>query len=465
MSFSKKLSDAFGRIFDSSPFTVEDPIVKLEYVSKGNNVVFGRALKKDFHGELFFLGKVSEQCAGKSYLNADVYVDTTFPHVIYITGTRGSGKSFDLGVILEGISPLVSESAVQNEVTPITSVVIDTQSQFWTLGYEPNQDIAENASQLEDLKKWNLKPNRLANLKIFVPPGTEKFLGVEQVLTIRPRDVLAEDWCALLNQDLYGPQGHVVSSTIDALRANDFSIEDMIRHIEDDANWPNTAETSRRALLYKLEDYARTRLFDANGPGIEAFVTKEYCHLLMLRDLRNEDKALVTAIVARQLFSIMGQMHSKKKVATFFNKPYDGPDLPSKVWLVIDEAHVVAPCDAPSPARAALVEYVKRGRDAGLSLVLATQQPSAIDDRILSQVNLTINHRLTFQADINSATNRIPTKPVQRMKMSGQSYTDFGDMIRLLGAGNSFVSDHGTSRALMVQIRPRVTAHGGYSPI
>ena len=29
----------------------------------------------------------------------------------------------------------------------------------------------------------------------------------------------------------------------------------------------------------------------------------------------------------------------------------------------------------------------------------------------------------------------------------------------------SFVCDHGTSRAIMVQIRPRVSAHGGYSPI
>ncbi|MEJ2788353.1 MULTISPECIES: DUF87 domain-containing protein [unclassified Pseudoxanthomonas] len=466
MSFSKSLTEVFGRIFDTSPFTIEDPIVKVEYVSRGSNIVVGRSLKEEDYSELFFLGKVSEQCsAGKSYLNSDVYLDTTFPHVIYITGTRGSGKSFDLGVIIEGISPLANPSSIQNEVTPITSIVIDTQSQFWTLGYEPNGDIPENAVQLEQLKKWNLKPNRLANLKIFVPPGTEKFLGVEQEITIRPRDVLPEEWCSLFGQDLYGPQGHIISTSIEALQDKNFGIDDLIAHIETDANWPNTSQSSRSALLYKLEDYRRTRLFDQNGVGIEQLLTKEHCHLLMLRDLRNEDKALVTAIIARQLFSVMGKMHSKKKVATFFNKPYDGPDLPNKVWLIIDEAHVVAPCDAPSPARNALIEYVKRGRDAGLSLVLATQQPSAIDDRILSQVNLTINHRLTFQADINSATNRIPSKPVQRMKVSGQSYTDFGDMIRLLGPGNSFVSDHGTSRALMVQIRPRVTAHGGYSPI
>lgn len=465
MSFSKKASDAFGRVFDSSPYTIEDPIVQIEHVSRGNNIVFGRKLDGDEYSQLLYLGKVSEQCVGKSYLNSDVYLDTTFPHVIYITGTRGSGKSFDLGVLLEGISPLAEPSTVQNDVTPITSIVIDTQSQFWTLGFEPNPEIPENSAQLEQLKRWNLKPNRLAKLKIFSPPRAEKFLGTEITLRIRPRDVLAEEWCSLLGQDLYGPQGHIISTTVEALSGTDFELDDVISYIADNSKWPTAAEASRNVLQYKFGDYQRTGLFSANGIGIEDLLTKEHCHLLMLRDLRNEDKALVTAIIARQLFSVMGKMHSTKKVTAFFNKPYNGPDLPNKVWLIIDEAHVVAPCDSSSPARSALIEYVKRGRDAGLSLVLATQQPSAIDDRILSQVNISINHRLTFEADIHSAVNRIPTKRISKMKVSGQTYNDFGDMIRLLGPGNAFVSDHGTSRAMMMQVRPRVTAHGGYSPI
>ena len=125
---------------------------------------------------------------------------------------------------------------------------------------------------------------------------------------------------------------------------------------------------------------------------------------------------------------------------------------------------MVAPRDQISPARTALVEYVKRGRDAGLSLVLATQQPAALDDRILSQVNITLSHRLSFQSDINAAVNRIPTKSVKSMKLSGTSLTDFGDMIRVLDAGQCFLGDQGSSRAVLVQIRPRVSAHGGYSP-
>ena len=125
---------------------------------------------------------------------------------------------------------------------------------------------------------------------------------------------------------------------------------------------------------------------------------------------------------------------------------------------------MVAPRDQVSPARDALIEYVKRGRDAGLSLVLATQQPSALDDRILSQVNLTFSHRLSFQSDINAAVNRIPTKSIKAMTFKGTNFTDFSDMIRVLDVGQSFLGDQGSSRAVLIQIRPRVTAHGGYSP-
>lgn len=106
MSFSTKSAERFGTVIEKSPYAVEDPLVKVQYVSKGQNVVFGRALKGENYANLLYVGKILESTKGKSYLGADAWLDTTFPHVIYITGTRGSGKSFDLGVLVEGISKL-----------------------------------------------------------------------------------------------------------------------------------------------------------------------------------------------------------------------------------------------------------------------------------------------------------------------------------------------------------------------
>ena len=464
MSFSTKSAERFGKVLEKSPYGIEDALVKIQHIQRGNNVIFGRTLKGEDISNLIYIGKVLETTKGRSFLGADAWLDTTFPHVIYITGTRGSGKSFDLGVLVEGISQLSESSPIQNEVKPITSIIVDTQSQFWTLGYAPREAIPANKSQLEELKRWNLSPNSLANARIYTPPGTTTFLDTENLLQLRPRDVRAEEWAALFGQEVYSPQGHVLSVTLEVLDGQDFDIHDMLTYIADDTNWPNTSESSRNAITYKLDDYRRTNLFSSGGLKVKDLLEKETCNILSLRELRNEDKSLITAVIARSLFDILGKHHNKKKMASFFEQPFNDDSTPDRVWLVIDEAHVVAPSNELSPARAALVEYVKRGRDAGLSLVLATQQPSALDDRILSQVNVTFSHRLSFQSDINAAENRIPTKSVKSMKLSGTSLSDFGDMMRVLDAGQCFLGDQGSSRAVLMQIRPRVIAHGGYSP-
>ena len=49
------------------------------------------------------LGSVCELSTAKSRLNWGVWLDAEFPHVILIAGKRGSGKSYDLGIIAEGL--------------------------------------------------------------------------------------------------------------------------------------------------------------------------------------------------------------------------------------------------------------------------------------------------------------------------------------------------------------------------
>jgi uncharacterized protein len=464
MSFQTRPDERFAPVFGKSDYQSTDPVVKANYVPKGSNLIFGRNAREEELSSLIYIGKVIENTVGRNYLNADCWLDIRFPHVIYITGTRGSGKSFDLGVLLEGISALTRSSPVQHNVLPIPSILVDTQSQFWTLGYEPNPAVPENKAQLSDLDRWNIRPNSLRNVRLFVAPCSERFTGQEHVFSIKPNQIRHEEWCALLQEEVYSPQGHILAKTIESMGKPDYSLADMMKYIGADLNWPNEAVSSRNALLYKLEDYRRTRLFEGEGLDVGSLLQEGQCSVFMLRDLRNEDKSLVTSLIARQLFSVMGEYHKKLKVGRFFQKKMLHRSLPNRVWLLVDEAHVIAPAGIPSPARAALIEYVKRGRDAGLSLALATQQPSAVDDRILSQVNLTFSHRLSFQQDIIAASNRIPTKTLASLKYAGIEVHDFGDMLRYLDAGQCFVGDHNTSRTVLVQVRPRITSHGGYSP-
>lgn len=464
MSFASAPSERFATVFDRSAYQSTDPLVKVQHASKGNNIVFGRTLSGEKYDKLIYLGKVLENTTGRNYLSADAWLDLTFPHVAYITGTRGSGKSFDLGILLEGISQLQKPSAIQNGVVPICSIVIDTQSQFWTLNYQPNPDVPENKAQLEELKRWNIKPNALKNCRLFLPPKSEAITATESTFHITTSDVRHEEWCALIGEAVYSPQGHVLGEALERMQSTAYGLQDLIAYIDNPSNWQNVPDASRNALVYKLEGYRRTGLFAANGIDVRQLLSRGQCSVFLLRDIRNEDKALITSIIARQLSTVMGEHHKRAKVRRFFDKKEQDDGLPHKVWLFIDEAHVVAPSGSSSPATDSLIDYVKRGRDAGLSLVMATQQPSAVDDRILSQVNLTFSHRLTFQTDIAAAMNRIPTKVLGGLRYSGKEISDFGDMLRYLEAGECFVGDHNTSRTVLMAMRPRVTSHGGYSP-
>ncbi len=464
MSFASSQTEKFSAVFDRSPYQSMDPIVKIQHVQKGNNIVFGRTLSGEYYEKLIYVGKILENSSGKNYLSADAWLDVTFPHVIYVTGTRGSGKSFDLGVLIEGVSRLRQPSSIQNGVIPICSIVIDTQSQFWTLNYPPNPAVPENKIQLQELQKWNIKTNALQNCCLFIPAKSKSITGTEKAFQIKTSDVRHEEWCALIGEPVYSPQGHVLGQALEHFEGKNYSVEDIMAHLRAPGNLGNVPEASRNALVYKLDGYRRTGLFGAKGIDIRGLLKPSQCSVFLLRDIRNEDKALIAAVIARQLSSVMGEHHKRLKVSRFFDKKEEDDGLPDKVWLFLDEAHIVAPSGVMSPATEALIDYVKRGRDAGLSLVMATQQPSAVDDRILSQVNITFSHRLTFQTDIGAVMNRIPTKLLRELKYAGKEISDFGDMLRHLEVGECFVGDHNTSRTVLACIRPRVTSHGGYNP-
>ncbi len=295
MSFVSSQSEKFAPVFDRSPYQTGDPLVKIQHVQKGNNIVFGRTLMGEDFEKLIYVGKILENTTGKNYLSADAWLDVTFPHVVYITGTRGSGKSFDLGVLIEGVSQLSQSSPVQNGVTPICSIVIDTQSQFWTLNYQPNPAVSENKTQLAELKKWNIQPNSLQNCRLFLPPNSEPITGTEQVFQVKASDVRHEEWCSLIGEAVYSPQGHVLGEAIEAIQGIAYSLEQLIEYIKDPHNWGNVPETSRNALVYKLDGYRRTGLFGTKGIDIRELLKPGQCSVFLLRDIRNEDKALICA--------------------------------------------------------------------------------------------------------------------------------------------------------------------------
>src|SRR5262249_50968018 len=116
------------------------------------------------------------------------------------------------------------------------------------------------------------------------------------------------------------------------------------------------------------------------------------------------------------------------------------------------------------PARDLFIRLVKEGRNVGLSAVVATQQPSALDQRVLSQVETFLAHQLVTEADIRAVRDNLKSALPDSMQF-GTHQVEFGDLLRQLPPGACVVSaaDVNTNvhRALIMRVRPRATVHGG----
>lgn len=118
-------------------------------------------------------------------------------------------------------------------------------------------------------------------------------------------------------------------------------------------------------------------------------------------------------------------------------------------WLVVDEAHAFF----DGVASPALRRVLTRGRAPGVSLVAATQRPSALPEVAVSQADLLVAHRLTSERDLDA------------LRAARPSYLRRSLDERLPAAtGEALVVDDATERAHEVRVRERETPHGGDAP-
>jgi hypothetical protein len=176
-------------------------------------------------------------------------------------------------------------------------------------------------------------------------------------------------------------------------------------------------------------------------------------------------KSLVIGIVSKHLFEKRMEYRKEeeleeiKETEAYFKTPTPKkePKLPL-VWLVIDEAHEFLPRlrEDESAATAPLVSILREGRQPGISLVLATQQPGKIHEDVMTQSDLVLSHRITAQLDVKA------------LGLLAQSYMEAGieramnRLPRVKGAAVLF--DDSNERIYQMRVRPRLSWHGGGNP-
>ena len=111
------------------------------------------------------------------------------------------------------------------------------------------------------------------------------------------------------------------------------------------------------------------------------------------------------------------------------------------------------PKDEDNLALWVLLEWVRVGRQPGLSLVLATQRPNKLHPDCISQCDLFISHRMTSQPDIAAVSQLRPSY----LHQDFDRY--YMEMPR--GKGYALILDDNTEKLWMVKIRPRFSWDGG----
>ena len=72
------------------------------------------------------------------------------------------------------------------------------------------------------------------------------------------------------------------------------------------------------------------------------------------------------------------------------------------VWLVIDEAHEFLPREGETASSKPLIIILREGRQPGISLILATQQPGKIHTDVMTQSDIVLAHRVTSKPDVDA---------------------------------------------------------------
>ena len=427
----------------------------------GNALFIGRSSSiHDKYGQegALLMGFLSEEDGyGKQ-----IYLDAIAPHVIFIVGARGSGKSYSLGVIAE-------ELVFKNP--NVASIIIDPIGIYWSMKY-PNQDEKE----VDALIRMGLMPKGVDNVKVFVPYGVKSHLPrgtYDKTFALRPADLTVDDWCLTFDIDRFSPTGLLLEKVVQKVKegyetidgkkvspkSETYSLDDIINCLQNDKELSSAKKgfkaDSRRALISRFEAAKGWGIFTDEGTSLIELAREGEISVIDVSFLEENVTSLVIGILARKILAarkLAARQASMKKFEEIEELEANIPPT----WLFIDEAHTLIPSGGKkTPATDPLTEYVKQGRRPGCSLVFATQQPGAIDTHVLSQLDILMCHKLVFDDDIKAVMKRMPTMIPPEYKNPR--------FIKTLPIGHCIVGDRSdnTSRAFVMKVRPRFSQHEG----
>ncbi|MGV8142754.1 MAG: ATP-binding protein [Candidatus Pacearchaeota archaeon] len=424
------------------------------------NIILGRdkSDKKRFGDSgVVYLGKSYVTMGSYTSLSNSLYLDVARSHVILVAGKRGSGKSYTLGVITEEIANLPPE--ISRNIAPL---IFDTMGIFWTMKYK-------NEKEKYQLAEWNLEPKSLP-VKVFAPIGKmeeykEKGIPIDYPFALQASELDSEDWITTFNLSMTSQEGVLITNSISQLKnkTDKFTIEDILKSISQTHNANQETKNIASALFQSAESWGifakskdGTKITDLVNAGTTTILDLSVYSSIGAFNVRG----LIIGLVSRKLFTQRINARKHEEIQSIqhgidymsYNPTRDTP----LIWLFIDEAHEFLPKSYKTPATDALVQILREGRQPGISLVLATQQPGQIHNDVMTQADIVIAHRVTAKPDIEALNAIMQTYLLENIKTSLDNLPS--------SKGSAIILDDNSERIYPMRMRPRLTWHGGESP-
>ncbi len=387
----------------------------------------------------------------------EVYDITVPEHHNFIANDIIVHNSYTMGVIAEGMADM--PLAIRQN---LSIVMLDTMGIYWTMKYP-------NRKEKDILEKWNLAP-KACDITIYTPTGyydkaKEEGIPTDAPFSIRPDELTGSDWVTTFGIPENSATSVLIERVIHDLKETEqpFSIEDILAAVmRSDAE-----KTVKDDVTNRYRNAQGWGVFDRDGTPLAELAKPGRITVLDLSAYSSAEhgwaiKALVTGIVSQKLFTERmaarkdEEFRQLKRDVEFLSEDDDLAQQLPLVWLVIDEAHEFLPNVGKTLATDPLVTILREGRQPGISLILASQQPGKIHTDVMTQADIFISHRITSKLDTDALGALM------------QSYLRTGLDKALDGlprsSGAALILDDTNERMFPIQIRPRFTWHGGESP-
>lgn len=415
------------------------------------DIIIGRGedqLKELGNKGLIFLGKQYIKMGQFSSLSNKIMLDVNTSHTILVCGKKGSGKSYALSVLAEEMSNL-PEDINKN----LAILIMDTMGIFWSMKYP-------NTKQEDELRVWGMNPRGL-NVKVYTPLGKFKEykdngIPTDFSFSIKPNELNANDWCNVFNLSLTNSIGVLIERITSNLTGN-YDLDEIITRIQKDKK---SNQEIKNAAENRFQAAKSWGIFSKNANDIKDVIKGGQVSILDTSCYDDFNvKSLVTGILSKKLFQERVSERKKEEMSriesgnNLFSK--EKQDFPM-IWMLLDEAHELLPKEGKTPATDALIQILREGRQPGISLVMATQQPGEIHKDVITQSDIVISFRITSKVDIEALNAMMQTY------LTSDILTYLNSLPDIKGAG--IILDDNSERIYPFKTRPKLSWHGGDAP-